>query len=296
MKVIKYSTTKYSTITSSANPRIKEAIRLQVGKNRRRERRFLIDGVRETVRAFDSGYTILDVFVLEEPQQSQKGLLHEGMNDVDSKRAEKTLLLETLAQKNVPIWTLPLPLFEKIALGDRGEGEGLIAVVQTPNTCWNEEQIPNDPFFAVVEQVEKPGNLGAIFRSADGAGINGLLIADPLCDVYNPNTIRSSLGTVFRIPSQWGSSEQMLEYLRSRKVRIAAALCDGSIPYTDFDFRGPVAIVLGSEARGLSPVWREPDITPIRLPMLGIADSLNVSNAAAILFYEALRQREGGGR
>jgi TrmH family RNA methyltransferase len=141
--------------------------------------------------------------------------------------------------------------------------------------------------------VEKPGNLGAILRSADGAGVDALIVADPSTDLFNPNVIRASLGTVFSVPVAVASSGVVLEWLIQRGLRIVAARVEGSVDYADADYRGAVAIALGSEARGLSDAWAELATVAVRLPMLGTADSLNVSATAAVLFYEALRQRRG---
>jgi TrmH family RNA methyltransferase len=143
----------------------------------------------------------------------------------------------------------------------------------------------------VLESVEKPGNLGAVLRSADGAGLDALIAADLRTDLYNPNAIRASLGTIFTLPVAVADSRETLDWLRGRGLAIVAARVDGSVPYTEVDYRRPTAIVFGSEAEGLSEAWRAPDVTAVRLPMLGAADSLNVSAAAAVLFYEARRQR-----
>jgi TrmH family RNA methyltransferase len=147
------------------------------------------------------------------------------------------------------------------------------------------------PLIAVLEGVEKPGNVGAVLRSADAAGVSAVILADGRTDLYNPNAIRASSGTIFSMPVCEATSSDVLAWLRERGFRIAAARVDGSVPYTKVDYRGPTAIVLGSEATGLSPIWSGNDIQAVRLPMLGAADSLNVSVTAAVLFYEALRQR-----
>jgi TrmH family RNA methyltransferase len=142
-----------------------------------------------------------------------------------------------------------------------------------------------------LEGVEKPGNLGAVLRSADAVGVSALILADSRVDLYNPNAIRASLGTIFTVPVCEASSSEVLNWLRENKLKIFAARVDGSVPYTQVDYRGPTAYVLGAEATGLTPAWTAPDITAIHLPMHGIADSLNLSATAAVLFYEALRQR-----
>src|SRR5262249_24554052 len=150
-------------------------------------------------------------------------------------------------------------------------------------------KLPERPLVCVLEACEKPGNLGAVLRSADGAGLSAVIVADSRTDLFNPNTIRASLGTIFTVPVAAASAADVLAWLRERRMTIVAARVDAARDYTGVDFSGPTAIVLGSEADGLTEAWRAPDITPVRLPMHGVADSLNVSATAAILFYEALR-------
>jgi TrmH family RNA methyltransferase len=167
----------------------------------------------------------------------------------------------------------------------------VVAVVEIPATDLAHLRLTADPLLLVVEAVEKPGNLGAIVRTADGAGADALIAASPLTDVFNPNAIRASLGTVFTMPIASAPTEDVLRVLRRIAVRIIAARVDAPKLYTDVDLVGPVAIVVGNEAGGLSAAWSDSDVTAVRLPMLGVADSLNVSAAAAILLYETRRQR-----
>ncbi|MGH2513338.1 MAG: TrmH family RNA methyltransferase, partial [Candidatus Limnocylindrales bacterium] len=168
---------------------------------------------------------------------------------------------------------------------------GLVGVIRTPPVGLDRLALPAEPLVVVAESVEKPGNLGAILRSADGAGADALIAADPRTDVFNPNAIRASLGTIFSVPVAVASSADTIAWLMARRIRIIAARVDGSVPYTEANLRGPLAIVLGSEAHGLAGAWSMPGIEAVHLPMLGSADSLNVSVAAAILLYEARRQR-----
>jgi TrmH family RNA methyltransferase len=144
---------------------------------------------------------------------------------------------------------------------------------------------------AVLEKIEKPGNIGAVVRSADAAGVSAVIVADAAGDLYNPNAIRASLGTIFTLPVCAASSAETIAWLRKQKFKIFAARVDGAMDYAACDFAGPCAFILGNEAEGLSGDWHSDDITSIRLPMRGAADSLNVSATAAVLFYEALRQR-----
>ena len=179
--------------------------------------------------------------------------------------------------------------FEKLAYGDRLDG--VVAVAETPPRTLDELILPPEPLIGVVEGVEKPGNLGAILRSADGAGVNAIVVADTATDLFNPNIIRASIGTVFAVPVAVASSGDVLPWLKAHGIAIVAARVDGSVDYVDADYTGAVAIALGSEARGLSDAWGELARQSVKLPMLGVADSLNVSATAAVLFYEARRQR-----
>jgi TrmH family RNA methyltransferase len=167
----------------------------------------------------------------------------------------------------------------------------VVAVAETPPRTLDELILPPRPLIGVVEGVEKPGNLGAILRSAEGAGVNAIVVADTATDLFNPNIIRASIGTVFAIPVAVASSGEVLAWLRTRAIAIIAARVDGSVDYTRADYSGAVAIALGSEARGLSDAWGELARASVKLPMMGVADSLNVSATAAVLFYEAQRQR-----
>lgn len=273
-------------LSSPSNPKIKDAAKLRDGNYRRRTGRFLIDGLREIQRAADSGIKFLEIFC-------DAGFYDKGQADLFHNP-----IFDSSAQPDAQVYLVSRQAFDKIAFGNRNEG--LVIVAQMPDRSLEffEQKITNKktqslncPLFAVLENIEKPGNVGAVFRSADGAGLDGVLIADRSADLFNPNMIRGSLGTLFRLPSATVDPEPLLTWLRSRKINIAAARCEGAIPYTDYDFRQPTAIVLGSEAEGLTELWTGKDITAISLPMHGIADSLNVSNAAAVLFYEARRQR-----
>jgi TrmH family RNA methyltransferase len=260
-------------ITSTANPRLKAAARLRGRRERDKTGLTLIDGVRETLRAIAGKAAIQEVFV-------EPGLLA---------GPEASALLERLSEESVPVIELGRDAFQKLAYGDRLDG--IVAVAETPPRTLEELILPTDPLIGVVEGVEKPGNLGAILRSADGAGVNAIIVADTATDLFNPNIIRASIGTVFAMPVAVASSGDVLQWLRDRDIAIVAARVDGSVDYTTADYSGAVAIALGSEARGLSDAWGELARASVKLPMHGVADSLNVSATAAILFYEALRQR-----
>ncbi|HUE73860.1 MAG TPA: RNA methyltransferase [Pirellulaceae bacterium] len=274
-------------IASLANPRVKAAVKLRDRQGRDEQGRIVIDGTREIGRALDGGVKIALLFVCEE-------LLDAEQHD---------LVQRALASGGERL-DVTRPVMEKLAFGQRVEG--LVAVAETPHRSLSDvgqvfnlsptgpgqvENLSYAPLIAVLEGVEKPGNVGAVLRTADAVGVSALIVADGGTDLFNPNAIRASLGAIFTLPVCAASSAETLAWLRDHPMQIVAARTDGSTPYTKIDFRSPTAIVLGTEAHGLSPLWQGDDITAISLPLLGHVDSLNVSAAAAVLFYEALRQR-----
>lgn len=259
-------------ITSLQNPRVKRAARLRDARGRARQGRLVIDGLREIRRAGEGGLRIDEVFVCAEM------LADEG----------RDLLLE-LEAGDVDLVHVAPRVMQRLSFGDRHPG--LLAVAETPRRTLADLELPADSLVAVLEGLEKPGNVGAVLRSADGAGVDAVIVCDGGTDLYNPNTIRASLGVIFSLPTCAATSAQTLEWLATRRFRILAARVEADRWYTEADYHGPVAIVLGSEASGLSVAWQDQHVQGIRLPMRGRADSLNVSAAAAVLFYEALRQR-----
>lgn len=260
-------------ITSLHNPRVLAAVRLRERRHRDQTGLTIVDGAREVARAVGAGVAVEEAFVCP------------ALLRTDDARAA----LVALEQGRARIWQVTQPVLDKVAFGERTEG--LVAVVRIPDASLERLQLPRDPLVGVVEAVEKPGNLGAILRSADGAGLDALVAAEPRTDLFNPNVIRASLGTVFTVRLAAASTAGTLAWLRDRGLRIVAARPDAPQLASETDLRGPLAIALGSEAEGLSAAWNAPDVVPVRLPMLGVADSLNVAAAAAVLFYEARRQR-----
>jgi TrmH family RNA methyltransferase len=180
--------------------------------------------------------------------------------------------------------------FAKLAFGARREG--LVAVIRAPSTTLADIAVADDALLVVVEGVEKPGNVGAILRSADGAGATAVIAASPRTDLANPNVIRASAGTIFSVPLAAAPTEDVLPWLLQHGIRIVAARVGSGSPYTQADLTGSIALVVGSEAEGLTSDWQAADVEAIHLPMHGVADSLNVSVSAAILLYEARRQRD----
>ncbi|MBQ2338667.1 MAG: RNA methyltransferase, partial [Prevotella sp.] len=183
-------------------------------------------------------------------------------------------------------------VYAKIAY--RGTTEGIMATVRTPELSLEQLTLPDNPLIVVLESVEKPGNLGAVLRSADAAGVDAVIVCDPLTDLFNPNLIRSSVGAAFTVPTVVTTSEQCISFLQERGISILTAQLQDSHPYYHTDMRRPTAIVMGTEATGLTQQWRKAATAHIRIPMLGRIDSLNVSVSAAILMFEAVRQRQAG--
>jgi len=260
-------------IASPSNPHIKAAARLRDRRERERTALTIVDGARELLRTIDAGVTVETAFVCDALVRS------------DDARSAVIAVTGRAAR----VFQTSAAAFEKVAFGDRAEG--VVAVVRVPRAALSDLKLPPDPLVAVLEGIEKPGNLGAVLRSADGAGVDALIAADPRTDLFNPNTIRASLGTAFTVPLASASTADTLSFLRAEGMRIVAARVDADRDYTKADLTGPLAIVLGAEADGLSTAWSGPDVTEVGLPMLGVGDSLNVSVAAAILLYEARRQR-----
>jgi TrmH family RNA methyltransferase len=260
-------------ITSLQNQRVKDAAKLRDRRERRKQGRILIDGAREIRLAIDAHVELIEVFVCE-------ALCHSS----DCRR-----LIEQLATLPIRQSRVASAVFEKLAFGDRAEG--VLAVAKALERAMADLALPASPLVAVLEGAEKPGNIGAVLRSADAAGVSALVVADPRTDLFNPNTIRASLGAIFTVPGCCAAAADVRDWLVRQRISIFAVRVDAETLYTDADFTQPTAIVLGSEAEGLSTIWKGPNIAPIRLPMSGRTDSLNVSATAAVLFYEALRQR-----
>ena len=193
-------------------------------------------------------------------------------------------------EEQANMWEVTKEVYEKMAY--RGSTEGVMAVVKSKERRLEDLQLSENPLIVVVERVEKPGNLGAILRSADAAGADAVVVCDALTDLWNPNLIRSSIGAVFTVPCVVCSSEECIAYLKGHGIQILTAQLQDSRLYYDTDMRCGTAIVMGTEATGLTEVWRQAADAHIRIPMLGQLDSLNVSVSAAILLFEAVRQRE----
>ena len=257
-------------ITSLQNVLIKKVQALREASERRERGATIIDGAREIRRAFEAGIILDKIFYVKGRQED---------------------LLKQLQAKPIEFVEVSEKVLEKLAYGERHEG--IIALAKTPVLDLKDLRLSKEPLVVVLESLEKPGNLGAILRTCDGVGVEAVLVCDPKTDVYNPNVIRSSTGVVFKIPVVCATPEEIFSFLKARKIKICASAPAAQKLYTQASFKGAWALVLGSEDQGLSDFWLLAAEETVMIPMNGLADSLNVSISAAIILYEALRQRNG---
>lgn len=262
-------------ISSIQNPLVKQVLLL---KNKSKERRstglFVIEGIRELQLALEAGYIIETLCYCE------------ALTPLDR-------LPKVANSAHVNVISVSLPVYQKMA--HRQTTEGVIAICRAKNhTLANLQLQTEKPFILVAEAPEKPGNIGALLRTADAANLDAVLIANPKTDLYNPNIIRSSVGCLFSRKVAMGSSSEILAYLEKQRIKIYCAALGSSMEYTLADFTGATAIVVGTEDVGLSNQWLTEATQNIIIPMEGKIDSLNVSVSAAILIFEGKRQRKKG--
>jgi len=256
-------------ITSFQNVLVKKAQALREARERREQGLTIIDGAREIKRAFEAGVILEKVFFVNGQQEA---------------------LLKQLSASKIELIEVGDKVMEKLAYGERHEG--VLALAKTPVKSLNDLKLSAQPLIVILESLEKPGNLGAILRTCDGVGVEAVLVCDPKTDVYNPNVIRSSTGVIFRIPVVCAEFEEISLFLKSKRIKICASSPSASKVYTQANFKGAWGVVLGSEDLGLSDGWLKLAEVTVKIPMNGQADSLNVSISAAIILYEALRQRQ----
>jgi TrmH family RNA methyltransferase len=255
------------TITSLQNSRIKGvAVLMEKAKARRESGLFAVEGAREIGLARQGGYHLRSLFVCPALWRDRGPL----------PAADATCEVSP-------------DVFAKLAY--REGSDGLLAVAEQRNLSLQDLPLPDNPFIIVLEAVEKPGNLGAILRTADAARVSAVLVCDPQCDLYSPNVVRSSIGTLFTNRVARCTSSEALEYLHGRGVKIFAAELQASTRYHEVDYRGPSAIIVGTEADGLTDFWLKNADARIKIPMRGAIDSLNVSVSTAVITFEAMRQR-----
>ncbi len=254
-------------ITSLQNPRVKQIVKLREDKKQRqREGLMLVEGYDEISLALEAGHTPRTV--LSAPE-----LVRRQMKDTGA---------ETL--------TVSPAVFEKMS--QRENPDGWLAVFSIPQVALEDLKLGDAPLIILAEAIEKPGNLGAILRTADAAGVDAVLVCDPRVDAYSPNVVRASRGTIFTVPVVETKSEQALAYLQERGIQILAATPSAEIEYTRLDLRGPLAVAVGTEDQGLSTLWMDQAGTRVKIPMMGKVNSLNVSIATALIIYEVVRQRQ----
>lgn len=258
-------------ITSLQNTRIKNIVKLSKAKDRKEQNLFIIEGARELSLALSARYYIDSVFLC--PALFSKT---DYPNVLDSIPKSK-------------IYEVTQAIFEKIAY--REGSDGLLTLARPKEHALDALKLKESPFIILLEAVEKPGNLGAILRTADAAGVDAVIVCDPATDLYNPNAIRSSVGCMFTVPTAVCSSDEALEYLKKNNIRTFAAELQASSWYQDTDFTQASAIVMGTEADGLTDFWLHNADARIKIPMRGQIDSLNVSVSTAVLTFEAMRQR-----
>lgn len=260
-------------ITSTANQTVKDLYDLRKRSDRDECGLFLIEGYRAIIRALECGFKFEALYYSPE--------LYLGSNE----RA----LVDKVAASDTQVVRLGPAALAKAAYRDRPEG--LLAVGRQWHTKLSDLKLPANPFIIVVESIEKPGNLGTILRSADATGADAVIVCDPVTDLFNPNVVRSSTGVLFKIPTVITSTAETIEFLRHHNIQKVGAIVQARQNYTEADFTKPTAIVMGSEQFGLSDTWQAACDTPVKLPMLGLADSLNVAAATVVLAYEVIRQR-----
>ena len=259
-------------ITSVQNPRVKQVARLSERRHRDREGLMLVEGADELALALAGGARPVAVYYC--PTLSTRPLDN---------------LLARAARAGAELVGVSPPVFAKLAY--RQNPDGCLAVLPAAGRGLDGLAAGDRPLFLVVEAVEKPGNLGALLRSADACAASGVIVCDPTTDLNNPNVVRSSRGTLFTVPLAEATTAESLAWLRQRQIAIIAATPRASLPYTQADLRGPLAIAVGAEDQGLSAAWLAQADQVVRIPMLGQVNSLNVATAAALLLYEAIRQR-----
>jgi len=266
----------HEPITSVTNSRVKRLVKLRNRRQRDASGVFLIEGFRELTRAVDAGLAVREIYFCPD--------LFLGGN-------EDALVERAVAGGAEPV-CLGSQAFRKVSYRDRPEG--LIGLADQFSTALDGLPLSSNPLILVVESIEKPGNLGTMLRTADAAGVDGVIVCEPTTDPFNPNVVRASLGCLFLVPLAVSSTSQAIQWLADNGIRTFAATPAATLSYWHADFRGPSAIVIGSEQYGLTETWLREAREQIRIPMGGQVDSLNAAMAAGVALFEAIRQRSAG--
>lgn len=262
-------------ITSLQNLKVKEVVRLREKRERDKTQTFLIEGYRELSRAAAGNVSLNTLFY------SPDHFL--GTNEAS--------LIQTIRDRGIETIEVTKEVFEKISYRDRPDG--LLAIAKQTHLTLDDLKLnqKRPPFFLIAEAIEKPGNLGSILRSSDASGVDALIVCDRCTDIFNPNVVRASVGTLFTVPVLEVSSDEAIRWLKDNNIAIVATSPDATLTYTKADLTKPIAIAMGTEQLGLSQKWMEAADLQVSIPMCGVADSLNVAAATTLLLYEVLRQR-----
>lgn len=269
---MEYYNPSTEAISSVRNLKIKNFGHLQKARERNRQNLFVVEGRKEVKRALKAGYEFTQIFYCSDILEP--AFFHE----MEIRFPEETGFNQVTRE-----------VYNHIAY--RNDVEGIIGWAVPRQHALQELRLGNNPLIMVLESVQKPGNLGAILRTADAAGLDALVVCDPQTDVYNPNVVRSSLGAVFTVPVGIATTQETIVWLKSHHISIICTSLTASIPYTQMNFSVAAAIVMGTEDTGLSDNWLKASDRNVIIPMRGLVDSLNVSVSAGIVIFEALRQR-----
>lgn len=263
-------------ISSMQNPRVKQVVKLRKQSERKRSGVTIIEGYREILRALENSWPAETLFYCR--------ALFLGENE--------DRLIEDCRSRGAQVYECSENVFRKMSYRDRPDG--LIALAPIVQKKLQDLNLSDNPLILVAEHLEKPGNLGTLLRSADAAGVEAVIVCDKCTDINNPNVVRASIGTLFYIPVAEATTEETIAFLREKNIQILSATPHATAEYFDVDMKTPTAIVVGAEQFGLSERFMQESDLNVRIPMLGKNDSLNVSTAATILLYEAVRQRRVG--
>jgi len=261
-------------ITSLQNPTIRNVVKLRDNRTRQRERKIVVDGAAEIHRALDAGLDLEMIFVPDDANDESEKLCQRG--------GDRVIRVNDM-------------VLRKISFGQHHRG--CVATFRQPDAALANLTLSATPLVMVLDEIEKPGNVGAVFRSADAVGADAVVICEGVCDSYNPSVIRSSLGTVFTMPTAQANRRETMAWLRANDLVVITARVDAAERFWDVDYRRGIAVVIGSESSGLGDDWRSTAVPSIdvNIPMRGSADSLNASVSAALIMFEAARQRSGDG-
>lgn len=262
----------HELITSTNNRKIKNIRQLQKSKERKNQNLFVIEGIKEIEKAIISKYEFETIFYCKDIAKVKE------LNEIFSKNVDSEII------------EVSKSVYSQIAY--RENSGGVVVLAKTKILKFEEIHLSQNPLVLVLESVEKPGNLGAILRTADAAGVEAVIVCDNQTDIFNPNVIRASLGCIFTVPVIVTDSKFAIHWLKANKINIYSTHLEAAIPYTSVNFKEKSAIVFGTESVGISEIWQKNSTKNIIIPMKGKTDSLNVSTSSAIIVFEAVRQRE----